>query len=293
MPVATDLKRSLYRSRGACLLSWGWWLVQPQRAVCAKWTMRIKKGVCWINTMASRALWILLEGHWTDPWFESGHQAVKAFIRAAYYWRKQGIIISSGTWHLRVQQFLSHFGIQQIGPLAWTSGGLRFDFNHHDYEVILLQLGHLCHQVRDVFRKMLFDQFLARQRRDSRFLSANCRFNAERAIAARKFHDTGTAHMRAVLLGAALSPAVYDVLRHRPAAQRCPSCLENVVPDWEHVVWVCSFFSRSRPPECHDLLQRRLGWPSFCNDISNLQHMAAVRETCHDRCGFHGRANAV
>lgn len=279
MPVATDLKRSLCRSRGACLLSWGWWLVQPQRAVCAKWTMRIKKGVCWINTMASRALWILLEGHWTVPWFESGHQAVKAFIRAAYYWRKQGIIISSGTWHLRVQQFLSHFGIQQIGPLAWTSGGLRFDFNHHDYEVILLQLGHLCHQVRDVFRKMLFDQFLARQRRDSRFLSANCRFNAERAIAARKFHDTGTAHMRAVLLGAALSPAVYDVLRHRPVAQRCPSCLENVAPDWEHVVWVCSFFSRSRPPECHDLSQRRLGWP--------------LRETCHDRCGFHGRANAV
>ena len=110
---------------------------------------------------------------------------------------------------------------------------------------------------------MLFDQFLARQRRDSRFLSANCRFNAERAIAARKFHDTGTAHMRAVLLGAALSPAVYDVLRHRPVAQRCPSCLENVVPDWEHVVWVCSFFSRSRPPECHDLVAETIGMAFF------------------------------
>lgn len=40
----------------------------------------------------------------------------------------------------------------------WTS----FYFNHHDNEVILLQLGHLCHQVRDVFRNMLSDQFLAR-----------------------------------------------------------------------------------------------------------------------------------
>lgn len=125
MPVATDLKRSLYRSRGACLLSLGWWLVQPQRAVCATWTTCVKKGVCRINRTASRALWVLLEGHWTDPWFESGHQAVKAFIRAAYYWCKHGIIISSGTWHRRVQQFLNHFGIQQIGPRAWTSGGLR------------------------------------------------------------------------------------------------------------------------------------------------------------------------
>eukprot|EP00435_Cladocopium_sp_Y103_P064840 s46_g26.t1 len=96
LPVATDLKRSLYRSRGAFLLSWGWWLDEPKRAMCAKWTTRIKKGVCRINSMASRSLWILLEGHWTDPWFESGHQAVKAFIRASCYWRKHGIVISSG-----------------------------------------------------------------------------------------------------------------------------------------------------------------------------------------------------
>ena len=79
-------------------------------------------------------------------------------------------------------------------------------------------------------------------------------------------------------------------MQRHPVSQQCPFCLVDVVPDWEHVVWGSSFFTRSRLPETHDVLQRRLGWSCFNNALAVLQRMAAVREVCHDYCYSHGRS---
>lgn len=89
LPVSMAQKRSLFRSRAVPLLTWGWWLVSPQIGFCKTWMGNMKTAVCNLNNLASHELWHILEGHWTNPMFISGQEAVKNYFRAEKFWRDQ------------------------------------------------------------------------------------------------------------------------------------------------------------------------------------------------------------
>ena len=58
----------------------------------------MKTAVCNLNNLASNELWHILEGHWTDPMFISGQEAVKNYFRAEKFWHDQGFCL----WQLQV-----------------------------------------------------------------------------------------------------------------------------------------------------------------------------------------------
>ena len=65
------------------------------------------------------------------------------------------------------------------------------------------------------------------------------------AKAKRIFTDASQA-ARAVMVGAAYSVACYDSIRGNQLSQQCPFCQGAYVPNWEHLVWRCAFFSQAR-----------------------------------------------
>ena len=72
---------------------------------------------------------------------------------------------------------------------------------------------------------------------------------------------------------------------HGEVQPGCKSCGDNqVVAHWEHLCWDCPCFSRLRPNNVQDMLQRRLGWPLGADhDAQVLRHLTDVRRTiCHE-----------
>ena len=100
---------------------------------------------------------------------------------------------------------------------------------------------------------------------------------------ARTFYEESGNHVRSVLVGAALSTAVYHRIRKEVVPAFCKWCGQSVHADWEHLVWHCEFFQQTRPASTpQDFLTRRLGWPAIGQNKAAaamlLHHMALVRQ---------------
>ena len=114
------------------------------------------------------------------------------------------------------------------------------------------------------WRRTLFQEFWDQDRRDSRSLRGLASYSEGQVSRARDLYCKGSIHVRSVLCGAALNPAVYDIIDGGPeAVGPCPCCESGEPATWLHVAWHCSGFDAFRqgwsPPA--DALSMRFGWP--------------------------------
>ena len=65
LPVSAKIRKLLYRSRIVPKVSWGFWWQRTPDSLRKKWTSRLRLVFC-VQRSASRDLWQLLCGHWTD-----------------------------------------------------------------------------------------------------------------------------------------------------------------------------------------------------------------------------------
>ncbi|CAE7224148.1 unnamed protein product [Symbiodinium natans] len=290
LPVSNSIKRMLFRTRASPLLTWGVWFQADDAALDFKLTTRIKRIVGQVTTMGSRHLWQLLEGHWTSPAFAASVAAVASFLRARHYWLQHHVLLRPGRWLRRVCAVFGDADFTPVRPTLWRHPALgRVSWTE---PTCRLAIGRVVHALREAHRRRLFDLFLARDRRDSRLLQ-HVNYDEQQVRAASRLYAQAGGHQRAVMHGAALSTAVYGVIRDGFAPPRCEWCMQWVVPSWEHLVWNCAFFSRGRPPRPALPLRGRLGWPWRTvtrQARSVLDFMAGVRKQLLDVHGFHVEA---
>ena len=120
------------------------------------------------------------------------------------------------------------------------------------------------HLIRESWRRTVFQEFLVQDRRDSRSLRGLASYSEAQVSRARDLYCKGSMHVRSVMCGAALSPAVYDVIDGGPeAVGPCPYCESGEVGTWLHVAWRCPGFDAFRQSWSlpADVLSARLGWP--------------------------------
>lgn len=290
MPIDRSCKRKLFRSITSSLLSWGKWMLTCDKKFAYDWITRTKRCIGRFATCASRDLWQMLEGHWVDPAMNSGLAALSAFARAMRYWHQHDQTFTFGQWAQRIRLFLSDFDLQlhMLSHSVSSLEGLHFDlYSVEDCKTLL-------HGLRESWRRRLFTSFLQHNRRDSSLLlEENIQYYEDRAAWARSRFQSGSSHARAVLVGAALSPAVYAIQRGQEVPQLCGECNCALVPTWHHLLWECAAHSVGRPPVPADALQARLGWPGGSEDDDRiLSWMARMREHCFLRYGFYGHASA-
>ena len=180
-----------------------------------------------------------------------------------------------GTWISRVDSTLQLWDWQNVGPWNWHHDQEGdFDLSTDDMDIIL-------HKIRNSWRRTCWRDFCNQDRRDSRLFDEN-QFCPDRSKAASKLFAKASQHGRAVLTGAALSLAVYQVIYQGEASPGCSLCGDDTaVPTWYHLAWKCNALAFDRPPEPSGLVQSRLGWPDCnaddCYNANVLVHLAAVR----------------
>ena len=278
-PIGREVRRALYRSRVIPLLTWAVWMRSlPQDVV--KETRRLYRCLSRGHPMGSAALRTILEGHRTDPQFWALQQSVEAAVRANKYrplhWQ---ISPSKLGWQNAITQGLHEYGWRNIGP--WI-------FEHPaEGTCCIVQDQDATHKIRESWRRWNFQKILAQNRRDSRVLS-NQVYHPLSCQLARTLYEGSGNHGRAVLVGAALSTAVYHRIRNEEVPNLCPWCNTEQAPDWDHLVWHCANFQHTRPARIPvSLLKRRLGWPDSQDSKSSaaqlLHHMSRVREQVMER----------
>ncbi|CAE7238350.1 Pol [Symbiodinium sp. CCMP2592] len=259
LPVPHAAKVALFRTRVSPLTSWGLWLQARNTQQDSKFTTRVKKVVGGVTTMASRHLWQLLEGHWTCPSFTASMSAAAAFIRAKAYWRRMGQTVRGGLWARRVAGIFEGLGFVPTRRDAWRlPGHPELQLWGQDTKAVVQRC---CHALREAFRRQLLQSFLDRNRRDARALRRQVRYSEQQVKGAIRLYGQCDGHQRAVMIGAALSDAVYDVMDGGAASQSCPWCGRAVLPCWSHLLWHCPHFARGRPPRPQDPMAQRLAWP--------------------------------
>ena len=148
---------------------------------------------------------------------------------------------------------------------------------------------HVAHLLRESWRRKQFDGFMKSARRDARALQGLV-YSEARIKALR--NSVLTSHSLAVLTGASVSPACFDVQTNSSvSAHTCPWCAsQQVVADLQHVTWDCPQ-ARAKsglvPGDAWDAAQKRLGWPTRLRgretrDQEILQWLAMVRRSVLD-----------
>ena len=155
---------------------------------------------------------------------------------------------------------------QETGPWAWT--------NHHGTRIRVganqQQTQKALHEIRQHWRRQHFVKWVDGSRHEAAQLKqASGRqalldaFERVDLQALRKSFEAGTGAQRAILLGAAVSPAW--LARSNPGdPHNDGSCLWCDCPGFlRHLLWDCLAFPgiRSRPPAPANPLQHRLAWP--------------------------------
>eukprot|EP00435_Cladocopium_sp_Y103_P053304 s1078_g17.t1 len=267
-PIPVDVKRDLFRTRVVPLASWGWWLHDFPQKLTNKLFASFRRVAC-VHGMCSRDLRVLLEGHRQCPWFMSLAGSMVSFLQA-----KQAGLPVAGCWASRIHRALNDLGWSLGNNGLWShpqEGIMRL--HQTNKETIL-------HQLRASWRRVRWNAFLHKKRRDSRqFLAEQFPFDAIRYKRASMDFASGDGHDRAVLTGAALSNCVYQVMLDGVTHPGCVFCgNEEAYPSWHHLCWFCPRFAATRPSDFSnfDLLQLRLGWRA-CSTSKSLAHMAHVR----------------
>ena len=133
-----------------------------------------------------------------------------------------------------------------------------------------------------------YANFLSSDRRDAWQLRHGAVYREAQVSRARMEFQRGSAHVRAVLSGAACSLAAYYVMASGQQCDlACPFCADQV-PTWSHLVWErCAFQEIRGGLLCpDDAVAARLGWPTQINgrwSSGGSSLMAAVRAAVLER----------
>ena len=76
----------------------------------------------------------------------------------------------------------------------------------------------------------------------------------------RRLWEAADGDQRAVLVGAAHSPACYAAMSGLPIPQRSEACGFHVILSWDHVAWHCEVDAPGRPLIPNNVMQRCMGW---------------------------------
>ena len=267
VPLPLNVRTNLFRTRIIPKVSWGW-LFRDFRIQDLNRIFKVFRKIAYIHRMASRDLRVLLEGHAFCPRFVAFGASLKALKTAVSLG-----LCRIGSWPERVNKVLQEFGWTRPDPLCWWHA------SEGSIHLVSDNIDQIMHKVRNSWRRLRWNSFLNKGRRDSAILG-HFGFNISRYKLAAKAFQVGDNHVRAVLTGAANSSALYQVVLDGHTKVGCDWChRSDVVPSWHHLGWECPFFADTRPA-CggFDLLQRRLGWPGGgASDAAVLRHLAAVR----------------
>ena len=285
LPGDAQFRERAYRQRVLPLLNWGsWWQGHPE-GFSQDWISRARRSLS-AQHVANRGLWCLLQGHWVDPDICLLLDSLRAWLRAARYWKKCGHLLPTGRWLSFIHQGLQDHGFRISGHVAQHPSGASL---HLAGEADAKQLEAALHQVREAWRQQQFKSFLDNPRREAvDAVAAGVQYDAAQSESARKLFDAASSEERGVMLGASFSLAahekVFDGLpKHAEVHAFCPFCKCAVVPSWKHLAWDCCHFAEDRgslqKPACP--LSWRLGWPQVGEKLrlarSRLQFLARVR----------------
>ncbi|CAJ1407777.1 unnamed protein product [Effrenium voratum] len=284
-PLPAEVRTSLYRSRIIPSLCWGWWF-QDMPAEVFNQAYAVFRKVATVHHMAARNLRVIMDGHQLCPYFVAFAQAftqLRSLVLKGLPWPGHG---QRHSWVERVRDTLGAGGGGALALGRWThptEGNM--DVQHDNKDKVL-------HLVRESWRRSHWEAFLAKDRRDSRFLRGTAYHPRRYKWAAEAFRDGGQ-HVKAVLTGAALSLSVQQVIFEGAVQQGCGLCGDaEAFPTWEHLAWDCAGFA-ARPARPGDPLSCRFGWPQRAGPPGRVvvEHLAAVREQV---LGFrpHGRRGA-
>eukprot|EP00438_Fugacium_kawagutii_P011659 Skav217247 [mRNA] locus=scaffold110:330358:331212:- [translate_table: standard] len=239
LPVSTRVRKLLYRTRVVPKVSWGFWWQQVPDCFKKKWTSRLRL-VLRVQRSASRDLWQLLCGHWTDMNTVFEAASLLNFVRALRYWQNRGLSLLRGPWSRRAAQILQSAGFWQTQLHVWR----HVDFGTASWigDDGLAQATSVLHFLREQWRKERFSAFLHHKRREAEeALAAGVSYDDVDVKRLRLLYDDLTAEQQGVLLGASWSIAAYDKLRRRAGKDDpvqvavCPFCQQAVVPNWLHI----------------------------------------------------------
>ena len=163
---------------------------------------------------------MLLEGHAFCPRFVAPGASLKALKTAVSLG-----LCRIGSWPERVNKILQEFGWTRPDPLCWWHA------SEGSIHLVSDNIDQIMHKVRNSWRRLRWNSFLNKGRRDSAIL-AHFGFNISRYKLAAKAFQFGDNHVRAVLTGAANSSALYQVvLDGQTKVGGCDWCHRNdVVP---------------------------------------------------------------
>eukprot|EP00439_Symbiodinium_sp_Y106_P014006 s7995_g2.t1 len=257
--IPVKAKRCLWRTRIVPLASWGRLLKRPTVKELRP-LQAMKKKSLQEHRMGAVPLQCLLEGHSADVAFSAGCASVNALYRAQVWGGPcRSTRARAGSWLATARSFMKSLNFasdDQFGLGVWTHRdlGVQIDFR------VLGQAERYKHLLREAWRHQLFHRFLALNRRDARCLCGQVLYSEAGCAMTRRLWEAADGDQRAVLVGAAHSPACYAAMSGLPTPQRCEACGFNVVPSWDHVAWHCQVDAPGRPGIPSDVMQRRMGW---------------------------------
>ena len=280
LPVARDIRMSLYRSRIISLATWGAWFERlPQSQLPS--LRKAWHAISYLQGNASRPLFNLLVGHMYHAEFWATMSSIRTMRQVRAPWRRMP---RPGGWQSFICARMRELNWEFRGPWMFAHEDLgHVDLSNPDEAVVKLTE----HKVRESWRRVQFALWKKQNRRDRHYL-LDVPYEESRVSDARKlFSLTCDSHQRAVMLGSAHSTACYDKMRGHEVREQCPFCGEQIPPVWEHLSWHCSAeqLSSGRPEVPEDELQNRLAWPTRgCDayDRAVLHHMARVRATVRE-----------
>lgn len=204
--IGREVRRALYRSRVIPIITWGAWL-KPLPARVAKEVSRLYRSLSRGHPMGSKPLRTIMEGHHADPIFSCLQQSIQAAQRAHKFrrlrWRGSPPLAG---WQHAIVDCLSKYGWEPLQH--WVLQHPQEGRCH------VLQDGESAmHKFRESWRRFLFEQFLSQNRRGSNLLRGQVLYDSKSCKQARSLYESSGNHGRAVLVGAALSTAVYCRIR--------------------------------------------------------------------------------
>ena len=261
--------------------AWGAWTsLVPVRALNGT----VKRLAGTGHNQASQDLFYLLAGHGLHPEFCTAMQAYSFLAtevrRRARPWPQRTI---RGTWLYTVTSWLQSLGWDEVGAFHWRHSDIQVDIQW-SHPLSPAEGEKEKHHIRETWRRLLFDQFLASSRRDSQAVG-NPAYDEAWITRARKLFQDADTHGRAVMVGAVVSDARYDRMKRREIAH-CQWCRDpDAIPGWVHHAWECPAFAQGRPLTPDNAFQKILGWPvgQSAVDRSVLDHLALVRSRVLDQ----------
>ena len=214
---------------------------------------------------------------WGDPAYGGLSQHVQPELVDV-----QSVAASDGAF-ATLTSWLQSLGWDEVGAFHWRHSDIQVDIQW-SHPLSPAEGEKEKHHIRETWRRLLFDQFLASSRRDSQAVG-NPAYDEAWITRARKLFQEADTHGRAVMVGAVVSDARYDRMKRREIAH-CQWCRDpDAIPGWVHHAWECPAFAQGRPLTPDNAFQKILGWPvgQSAVDRSVLDHLALVRSRVLDQ----------